>query len=77
MYDIEARFTVKNMKAICLAVGVPISGTKGILQQRLRLYFEQLAAKQDSIRFNIGKTAAESERGGTYGLNRYHSYSGL
>ena len=77
MYDIEARFTVKNMKSICSAVGLPISGTKGILQQRLRTYFEQLAAKQDSIRFNIAKTAAESERGCAYGFNRYHSYSGV
>jgi len=65
------------MKSICSAIGLPISGTKGILQQRLRTYFEQMVAKQDSIRFNIGKTAAESERGLTYGLNRYDLYSEL
>lgn len=65
------------MKSICSAIGLPISGTKGTLQQRLRTYFEHLVAKQDSIRFNIGKTAAESERGPAYGLNRYDLYSEL
>ena len=54
-----------------------MSGTKGILQQRLRTYFEQLVAKQDSIRFNIVKTAAESERGVSYGINRYDLYCEL
>jgi hypothetical protein len=58
-------------------MGQPTSGTKGPLQQRLRAYFEQLVAKQDAIRFNIAKTAAESERGGAYGLIRYDLYSEL
>jgi hypothetical protein len=67
MYDIESRFTVKSLKAVCHALGLAISGTKGSLQQRLRAHFDQLVGKQDTIRFSIGKTAAESERGGSYG----------
>ena len=54
-----------------------ISGRKGTLQQRLRKHFEDLIAEPDSIRFNIGKTAAESERRAAYGLNRYDLYSEL
>lgn len=74
LYDIESRFTVKNLKSFCAAVGVPISGTKGLLQQRLRSWFDQIVAKQDVVRFNIAKTAAEAERGVPYERTRYARY---
>lgn len=70
LYDIESRFTIKHLKVVCGAFGLPISGTKGILQQRLRTLFDQLLTKRDVVRFNIGKAAAESERGGPYGASR-------
>jgi SAP domain len=77
MYDIDSRFTVKNLKALCQALGIAISGTKGALQQRLRMYLDQLAGKQDVVRFNIGKTAAESERGRSYSHRpRYNAHPG-
>jgi hypothetical protein len=65
------------MKSICSAMGLPISGTKGSLQQRLRTYFEQLAAKKDSVIYSFGKRAAESERGTSYGSNKYDACSEL
>jgi hypothetical protein len=79
LYDIESRFTIKNLKAVCTASGLAVSGTKGTLQLRLRSYFDMLAGKQDSLRFNIGKTAAEVERGSQYGQSRpirYNLYTG-
>jgi hypothetical protein len=59
-------------------VGLPLSGTKGILQQRLRAFFEGLLNKHDSARFNIGKSVAAVERGVAYGQSRaaYDIYRG-
>jgi hypothetical protein len=62
---------VKNLKTVCSALGQPIGGTKGVLQQRLRSYFDQLVTKGDTARFNIGKNASEAERGMPYGAARY------
>jgi hypothetical protein len=70
LYDIESRFTIKHLKGVCTALGLPISGPKGTLQQRLRNAFDQLLAKRDGVRFNIGKAAAEFERGHPYGASR-------
>ena len=74
MYDIDARFTVKSLKAVCQAIGLPISGTKGLLQQRLRNHFDHLVSKQDSIQYGIAKTTVESERGYPYGQPRQTRY---
>lgn len=63
---------------MCQALGLAISGTKGTLQQRLRTYLDQLVGKRDVVRFSIGKTMAESERGGTYSHRpRYDAHLGL
>jgi len=70
MYDIEQRFTVKNLKAVCGTLGQHIGGTKGVLQQRLRSHFESILEKKDAVRFSIGKGVVESERGLAYNSNR-------
>ena len=70
MYDVESRFTVKSLKAVCSALNLPISGTKGLLQQRLRTTFDSIATRQDKERFGIGKAAVEAERGSPYGQPR-------
>ena len=66
MFDIDSRFTVKQLKAMCTALGLPVSGTKGPLQARLRACFDSLITRNDTARYNIGKTAAEKERNHTY-----------
>jgi hypothetical protein len=66
VYDIESRFTVKSLKALCGALGAPVSGAKGVLQQRLRASLLRILNVQDTALFNIGKTAAEMERGAPY-----------
>ena len=79
MYDIERFFTVKSLKALCAALGVPVSGAKGVLQQRLRASFLRILNVQDTALFNIGKAAAEIERGRSYATARTGRYcsSGL
>jgi hypothetical protein len=71
MFDIESRFTVKQLKNVCVALGLVVGGNKGVLQQRIRSYFDGLLAKGDAVRYNIGKGAVEAERGSTYGVARY------
>jgi hypothetical protein len=70
MFDIESRFTVKQLKTVCGALGLQISGTKGPLQQRLRSYFDGLLSQKDRVRYNIGRGAVEGERGLAYGAQR-------
>jgi hypothetical protein len=50
MIDIEARFTVKELKNICTSLGLPISGTKGVLQTWLRGYFGAALEKRDCVK---------------------------
>ena len=70
MYDIESRFTVKQLKTVCGVLGLQLSGTKGPLQQRLRSYFDAMLGSKDAVRFSIGKGAVEAERGVAYGAPR-------
>lgn len=74
MYDIETRFTVKSLKALCGALGAPVSGAKGVLQQRLRALLLRILNNQDTVLFNMGKTAAETERGTSYNASRLQRY---
>lgn len=75
MYDIETRFTVKSLKAVCGALGAPVSGTKSILQQRLRSLLLRLLDSNDPVKFGIGKAAAQAERGRPYNDSRAGRYS--
>ena len=74
MYDIDSRFTVKSLKSVCSALNLPVGGTKGLLQQRLRSYFDQLVNKRDTVQFNIGKATTEAERGVAYGQSHRLGY---
>jgi SAP domain len=71
MFDIESRFTVKQLKNVCGALGFVIGGNKPVLQQRIRSYFDGLFAKGDAVRYSIGKGAVEAERGLSYGTSRH------
>ena len=75
MYDIETRFTIKSLKAVCAALGAPVSGAKGVLQQRLRALFLRILNNQDTVLFNMGKNAAEMERGTSYSVSQARRYS--
>jgi hypothetical protein len=75
VYDIEKHFTVKALKALCVALGVPVSGAKGVLQQRLRASFLRILNLQDTALFNAGKVAAEIERGSSYATARAGRYA--
>ena len=77
MYDVESRFTVKQLKNICAALGASQSGTKPILQRRIRVSLETALRMRDTASFNIAKNSVVLERGrpynATYSTNRYVS----
>jgi hypothetical protein len=77
MYDIDGRFTVRSLKHLCTGLNLPLSGTKGVLQERLRKFFDMLLNRNDTARFDLGKSLAEAERGYAYGpraTSRYDIY---
>jgi hypothetical protein len=65
--DIDSRFTVKALKTMCSSCGLTVSGTKPMLQYRLRTHFLQLSQRNNLDSFHVAKAAAEHERGYPYG----------
>jgi len=53
-----------------MAVNAHHSGTKGLLQQRLRSALHQMVSRGDSLKFSLAKESAELERGYPYAQTR-------
>jgi len=52
---------------MCTALGLAVGGAKGHLQGRLATHLNLLLQRQDAARYNLAKSSAEVQRGGSYG----------
>ena len=76
IHDIDTRFTIPKLKAMCTALGLTVSGAKPQLQGRLTTHLNLLFQRHDSVRYNLAKSSAEVQRGSSYGPRVTYGPSG-
>src|SRR5271154_5613342 len=76
MYDIDSRFTIPRLKAVCTALGLTVGGLKEDLQGRLTTHLNLLLQRGDAGRYSLAKSSAEVQRGSSYGARVKYVPSG-